>query len=154
MQPHRSFLVSNSALGVKLKLWEQAAENLNTLDISTRAPCLWTFPTPNFKLLLVAWNLNLILTFFFHPTGRTLCLSWNILPLGLVIAFEWSEHTQGDCGLEGPLVSGYPAEPDVFLMQSSICNRRSQVDPLWLFFLPPSKFNLHISLEEAANAAC
>lgn len=59
---------------VKLKLWEQAAENLNTLDISTRAPCLGTFPTPNFKLLLVAWNLNLIHTFFFHPTGRTLCL--------------------------------------------------------------------------------
>lgn len=45
LQLQWSLLVSNPALGVRLKLWEQAAEKLNTLDISTSAPCLGTFPT-------------------------------------------------------------------------------------------------------------
>lgn len=53
LQLLKSLPVSNPALGFRLKLWEQATGKLNTLDISTSAPCLGTFPTlRNFSLLL------------------------------------------------------------------------------------------------------
>lgn len=100
LQLQKSLLVSNPALAVSLKLWEQARQKLNTLDIFNECSVSGDFSHFH-KLLLVAWNLNLMHIFFFfaRPTEWTLCLRWNILPLGLLMATGWLQHTQGDWGL-------------------------------------------------------
>lgn len=140
VQLHRSFLMSNSAFGVKLKLGTRGRKlehpwhfnegslsgDFSHSELQTSACCL------EFKS-------NTHIFFFLSPLaghcvwGEIFCRLGGLLQLN-----DRSTHKE-TVGWR-PLGSGYPVEPDVFLMQSDICNRRLWVDPLWLFF--PSSFQL------------
>lgn len=139
VQLHRSFLMSNSALGVKLKLGTRGRKLKHPWHFNEGS---LSGDFPHSKLQTSACCLEFksnTHNFFPSPLagrcvwGEIFCRLGGLLPLN-----DRSTHKE-TVGWR-PLGSGYPVEPDVFLMQSDICNRRLWVDPLWLFF--PSSFQV------------